>query len=64
MKIIPNQTFKHETKTYRKGHEYEVSEEDAEYFGEVGWIGERSSKAATHSLEIHDGQLGQTSEVN
>lgn len=62
--IRPNQTFKHETETYEKGQEYEVSDEDAEYFAGVGWVGEPAETGQVHSLDVHDITLGHSSEVN
>lgn len=62
--IKPNQDFKHDKKTYKKGRKYEVSPEDAEYFQECGWVGERLETGKTHLLDVQDMQLGHSSEVN
>lgn len=62
-KIVPNQTFKHEGEVYVEGEEYDVSEEDAEYFIEAGWVGERAEQSS-HFLEVHNGVIGHNSEVN
>lgn len=60
--ITPNQTFKHGTKTFEKGKKYKVSPDDANYFKSAGWVGEvTGSEPAT--LNVHDGKLGQKSEV-
>lgn len=64
MKIIPNQDFKDNGETYLKGQEYEVPAEDAEYFTACGWVGERTETTGDVSLDIQDGQLGHTAEVN
>lgn len=63
MKIVPNQDFKHD-RLYEKGKEYDVSEEDAEYFEAAGWVGERPETGNHHFLEVHDGVIGHSSEVN
>ena len=63
MKITPNQTFKHERETYEEGQEYDVSEEDAEYFASVGFIGERIAGESA-SLDVQDGVIGHSSEVS
>lgn len=68
--IIPNQEFKHGSETYAKGERYEVSEEDAKYFEDVGWVGgdpelyDGYAYNGEHSLNIHDGLLGHSAEVN
>ena len=63
MKIVPNQDFKHERYTFRKGHAYDVPESDAEYFQSVGWVG-KIVELQSQDLEIQDGQIGHESEVN
>lgn len=63
MKIKPNQEFKHEKKTYKKGRSYEVSDDDAKHFISAGWVGESGEAGKEQSLEIHSGVLGQSSEV-
>lgn len=63
MKVKPNQDFKHNRKMYKKGRSYEVSSEDADYFASVGWVGQPAETGKEQSLEIHDGVLGQKSEV-
>ena len=60
--IKPNQDFKHGKKAYKKGRKYEVSSEDAAYFESAGWVGEEMP-SRSQSLEVHDGKLGQISEV-
>lgn len=62
--IKPNQDFKHDRKTYKKGRKYEVSEEDGEYFANCGWTGEAGEVSKAHSLDIQDMTLGHSSEVN
>jgi len=61
--IIPNQSFKHGRETYKQGVEYQVSDEDAHYFQMVGWVGGEAGPEQTHTLDVHDGTLGHTSEV-
>lgn len=71
MKIIPNQSFKHERETYEKGKEYDVSEDLAHYFTNVGWVGgpeselERTTltKDDVATLKVHNGAVGVRSEV-
>lgn len=63
MKIVPNQDFKHD-RLYEEGKEYDVSEEDAEYFQSAGWVGDKPETGIEQSLDIHDGILGHLSEVN
>lgn len=62
--IIPNQTFKHDSETYREGQEYKVSDGDAQYFEENGWVGVRSQSAKVQLLNIQDVKLGHLAEVN
>lgn len=62
--IVPNQTFKHGTKTYEEGESYKVSIEDAGYFEAAGWVGERVETGEALSLEIEDVMLGHSAEVN
>lgn len=61
--ITPNQSFKHGRETYEKDTEYEVSDEDAHYFQMVGWVGGEPTTAQDHTLDVHNGTLGHTSEV-
>jgi hypothetical protein len=61
--IKPNQDFKHEKKTFKKGRKYEVSLEDAKYFTSAGWVGEPTEGKA-QSLEIQDIYEGHEAEVN
>jgi hypothetical protein len=61
--IKPNQDFKHDRKTYKKGRKYEVEAEDADYFIQAGWVGDGSS-TGDQSLDIQDVQLGHSSGVN
>lgn len=62
--IIPNQNFKHGTETYEKGKPYEVSEGEAYYFEQVGWVGgEPKPTGETHDLEIQDVKVKAGSEV-
>lgn len=64
IKIKPNQTFKHGPKTFEKDKHYSVSEEDALYFKTNGWLGDLVGKRGKGaSLDIHDSQLGHSSEV-
>lgn len=63
MKIVPNQDFKHD-RLYEKGKEYDVSEEDAEYFESAGWVGEQSEIGKEHLLDVHSGVIGHSSMVN
>lgn len=62
-KIVPNQDFKHEEKTFKKGQQYEVSPDDAKYFIAAGWVGDET-KADEQSLDIQDGAHGLESENN
>jgi hypothetical protein len=63
MIVVPNQTFKHGAETYEAGESYEVSADDAQYFQQAGWIGERAvGEGAT--LDVADIQLGHSAEVN
>lgn len=61
--IIPNQTFKHEAKTYEEGKPYEVSEGEAYYFQRAGWVGPKTAVSESVTLSIDDSHLGQTAEV-
>jgi hypothetical protein len=63
MTITPNQDFKDRANSYEKGQEYDVSEEDVEYFESCGWIGEQAAGEPA-SLDIQDIELGHSSEVN
>lgn len=63
MTITPNQNFKHGGKLYCVGMSYEASDDDASYFMRCGWVGEPQQRTTTHSLDIHDGQLGHSAEV-
>lgn len=36
--VKPTQTFLHGTTRYEEGGEYEVSSEEAAYFGAFGWV--------------------------
>lgn len=63
MRIIPNQIFKHDGKTYETGESYDVSEDDAAYFQEAGWVGERRDGEDV-ALEIQNIQLGHSVRVN
>ena len=62
--IIPNQDFKHDREQYTKGEEYDVAPELAYYFKMCGWVGERAETGKEQTLEIRDGQIGHSSEVN
>lgn len=67
--IIPNQRIKHGKKTFEAGQNYEVSENDAEYFAVNGWLGDPEmydgyAYNGEHSLRIHDVQIGHSAEVN
>lgn len=62
--IAPNQDFRCGTVTYKEGQSYEVSEDDARYFQEAGWIGEKPETGKVQSIEIHDIKLGHSVEVN
>lgn len=62
--ITPNQTFKHDRETYEQGERYEVSDEDAAYFRETGWLGERSAANGEISIDVHDIGLGHEARVN
>lgn len=64
MKIVPNQDFKHGEYSYSKGTEYEVDDEDAEYFTACGWVGDQPKTGNQHFLDVHDGVIGHSSEVN
>lgn len=62
--ITPNQTFKHGKETYEKGKSYEVSEGEAYYFEQCGWVGPKQPPTGeVHNLEVQDTVIGQTSEV-
>lgn len=63
MMITPNQDFKHNGRAYCEGESYDVSDEDCTYFLVNGWVGDKALPV-THSLDIHTGQLGHSSEVN
>jgi len=63
MKIIPNQDFKHGGQAFVEGEEYEVSDEEAEYFEACGWVGERTAGESV-TLDVQDMMLGHSSEVN
>lgn len=62
--ITPNQNFKHGSESYEKGQSYEVPDEDGEYFTACGWVGEPNETGQEISLDIQDGQIGHSSEVN
>lgn len=64
MTIKPNQDFRHEGKSYKKGRKYEVSDENGKYFQSCGWVGEQPETGKEHSLDVHDVMLGHSSEVN
>lgn len=64
MTIKPNQDFRHGKKNYKKGRKYEASDEDAEYFQACGWVGEQPETGKEHSLDVHSGVIGHSSEVN
>lgn len=63
MTIVPNQDFKHGARTYLSGQEYDVPTQDAEYFVGCGWVGD-TIESGEVTLEIQDGRLGHSSEVN
>jgi hypothetical protein len=63
MKIVPNQTFKHDAKTYGAGESHDVSSDDAQYFQQAGWIGGRTAGEGA-TLKVADIQLGHSAEVN
>ena len=64
--ITPNQDFKHGRETYKKGKPYQVSEGEAYYFQQCGWLSDspakKSGKKST-TLEIHDTEHGHEAEV-
>lgn len=62
MKIIPNQRFKHDKETYEKDQEYDVSDELAHYFKNVGWTGEKAS-GADATLEVHSSAIGHKAKI-
>lgn len=62
--IKPNQDFKDEKKTYKKGRKYQVPREKAEYFAACGWVGEQPVSSAVHTLDIHDSTLGHEAEFS
>lgn len=62
--ITPNQRFKHGTKTYEKDQTYLVSEGEAYYFEQCGWVGPKQPPTGeVHNLEVQDTIQGQKSEV-
>lgn len=62
--IVPNQNFKHGTKSYVKDESYEVSEGEAYYFTQVGWVGGEANPAnETVTLDIQDVKVKSGSEV-
>jgi hypothetical protein len=63
MIVVPNQTFKHGSETYEAGESYDVSDNDAQYFQQAGWIGERTAGEGV-TLKVADIQLGHSAEVN
>lgn len=66
MNIIPNQRFRHDGQTYEEGQEYDVSDELANYFTNVGWVGADMELANRKhgSLSVDSGLIIQESEVN
>lgn len=63
MRIVPNQIFKHDGRTYEEGESYDVPDNDAAYFQAAGWVGERRDSGST-TLEIQDIQLGHEATIN
>lgn len=63
MQIIPNQAFKHDGKTFEEGQSYEVSEADAEYFRQAGWVGS-PAEPQSYTLDVQDIILSHSMEVN
>lgn len=63
MQIVPNQKFKHGGVTYEKGEPYDVSDDDAAYFQEAGWVGERRG-IDDLTLDIQSIHLGHAAQVN
>jgi hypothetical protein len=63
MIVVPNQMFKHGSETYEAGESYDVSDDDAQYFQQAGWIGGRTAGEDV-TLEVADIQLGHSAEVN
>lgn len=65
MQIVPNQTFKHQGKTYEEGQSYDVTEGEAYYFGMVGWTGEKAaSPSEPVTLDIQDVRVKTGAEVS